>query len=131
MIANLGEDGTELQYDVSKGVLKSVGQNDMIFTAEQAKTLMDFAKNPMMFSNMYTGNAFRMPNMPVTNRTDNNVSVTFNGGIHMDGVNDQQTFAKKLVDVYKNNTCNTRNMIKEDAIGSLSNRYNSLNVRKW
>lgn len=131
MIANLGEDGTELQYDISKGVLKSVGQNDMIFTAEQAKTLMDFAKNPMMFSNMYTGNAFRMPNMPVTNRTDNNVSVTFNGGIHMDGVNDQQTFAKKLVDVYKNNTCNTRNMIKEDAIGSLSNRYNSLNVRKW
>lgn len=131
MIANLGEDGTELQYDVSNGVLKSVGQNDMIFTAEQAKTLMDFAKNPMMFSNMYTGNAFRMPNMPVTNRTDNNVSVTFNGGIHMDGVNDQQTFAKKLVDVYKNNTCNTRNMIKEDAIGSLSNRYNSLNVRKW
>ena len=131
MIANLGEDGTELQYDVSKGVLKSVGQNDMIFTAEQAKTLMEFAKNPMMFSNMYTGNAFRMPNMPVTNRTDNNVSVTFNGGIHMDGVNDQQTFAKKLVDVYKNNTCNTRNMIKEDAIGSLSNRYNSLNVRKW
>lgn len=131
MIANLGEDGTELQYDISKGVLKSVGQNDMIFTAEQAKTLMEFAKNPMMFSNMYTGNAFRMPNMPVTNRTDNNVSVTFNGGIHMDGVNDQQTFAKKLVDVYKNNTCNTRNMIKEDAIGSLSNRYNSLNVRKW
>lgn len=131
MLANLGEEGTELQYDISKGVLKSVGQNDMIFTAEQAKTLMDFAKNPMMFSNMYTGNAFRMPNMPVTNRTDNNVSVTFNGGIHMDGVNDQQTFAKKLVDVYKNNTCNTRNMIKEDAIGSLSNRYNSLNVRKW
>lgn len=131
MIANLGEDGTELQYDVSKGVLKSVGQNDMIFTAEQAKTLMDFAKNPMMFSNMYTGNAFRMPNMPVTNRTDNNVSVTFNGGIHMDGVNDQQTFAKKLVDVYKNNTCNTRNMIKEDTMGGFSNRYNSLNVRKW
>lgn len=131
MIANLGEDGTELQYDVSKGILKSVGQNDMIFTAEQAKTLMDFAKNPMMFSNMYTGNAFRMPNMPVTNRTDNNVSVTFNGGIHMDGVNDQQTFAKKLVDVYKNNTCNTRNMIKEDTMGGFSNRYNSLNVRKW
>lgn len=131
MIANLDEDGTELQYDVSKGVLKSVGQNDMIFTAEQAKTLMDFAKNPMMFSNMYTGNAFRMPNMPVTNRTDNNVSVTFNGGIHMDGVNDQQTFAKKLVDVYKNNTCNTRNMIKEDTMGGFSNRYNSLNVRKW
>lgn len=71
MIANLGEDGTELQYDVSKGVLKSVGQNDMIFTAEQAKTLMDFAKNPMMFSNMYTGNAFRMPNMPVRNKRPN------------------------------------------------------------
>ena len=47
MIANLGENGTELQYDVSKGVLKSVGQGDMIFTAEQAKTLMEFAKNPM------------------------------------------------------------------------------------
>ena len=130
MLANLGEEGTELQYDVSKGVLKSVGQNDMIFTAEQAKTLMDFAKNPMMFSNMYTGTAFSMPSVPVNNKVDNDVNVTF-GDIHMDGVNDPNTFAKTLIDVYKNNTGNARKMLKEDTIGSLSKGYNSQSVKRW
>ena len=130
MIANLGENGTELQYDISKGVLKSVGQGDMIFTAEQAKTLMDFAKNPMAYSNMYTGTAFSMPSVPVNNKVDNDVSVTF-GDIHMDGVNDPNTFAKTLIDVYKNNTGNARKMLKEDTIGSLSKGYNSQSVKRW
>ena len=131
MIANLGENGTELQYDLSKGVLKSVGQGDMIFTAEQAKTLMEFAKNPMAYKNMYTGTAFSMPSVPVNNKVDNDVSVTFNGGIHMDGVNDPNTFAKTLIDVYKNNTGNARKMLKEDTIGSLSKGYNSQSVKRW
>lgn len=131
MIANLGENGTELQYDVSKGVLKSVGQSDIIFTAEQAKTLMEFAKNPMAYKNMYTGTAFSMPSVPVNNKVDNDVSVTFNGGIHMDGVNDPNTFAKTLIDVYKNNTGNARKMLKEDTIGSLSKGYNSQSVKRW
>lgn len=130
MIANLGENGTELQYDVSKGVLKSVGQGDMIFTAEQAKTLMDFAKNPMAYKNMYTGTAFSMPSVPVNNKVDNDVNVTF-GDIHMDGVNDPNTFAKTLIDVYKNNTGNARKMLKEDTIGSLSKGYNSQSVKRW
>ena len=130
MIANLGENGTELQYDVSKGVLKSVGQGDMIFTAEEAKTLMEFAKNPMAYKNMYTGTAFSMPSVPVNNKVDNDVNVTF-GDIHMDGVNDPNTFAKTLIDVYKNNTGNARKMLKEDTIGSLSKGYNSQNVKRW
>ena len=130
MIANLGENGTELQYDVSKGVLKSVGQGDMIFTAEQAKTLMEFAQNPMAYKNMYTGTAFSMPSVPVNNKVDNDVSVTF-GDIHMDGVNDPNTFAKTLIDVYKNNTGNARKMLKEDTIGSLSKGYNSQSVKRW
>lgn len=130
MIANLGENGTELQYDVSKGVLKSVGQGDMIFTAEQAKTLMEFAKNPMAYKNMYTGTAFSMPSVPVNNKVDNDVNVTF-GDIHMDGVNDPNTFAKTLIDVYKNNTANARKMLKEDTIGSLSKGYNSQSVKRW
>lgn len=131
MIANLGENGTELQYDISKGVLKSVGQGDMIFTAEQAKTLMEFAKNPMAYKNMYTGTAFSMPNIPVNNKVDNDVSVTFNGGIHMDGVNDPNTFAKTLIDVYKNNTGNARKMINEDTLGRVGKGYNSLSVKRW
>lgn len=130
MIANLGENGTELQYDVSKGVLKSVGQGDMIFTAEEAKTLMEFAKNPMAYKNMYTGTAFSMPSVPVNNKVDNDVNVTF-GDIHMDGVNDPNTFAKTLIDVYKNNTGNARKMLKEDTIGSLSKGYNSQSVKRW
>ena len=130
MIANLGEDGTELQYDVSNGVLKSVGQNDMIFTAEQAKTLMDFAKNPMMFSNMYTGNAFRMPNMPVTNRTDNDINITI-GDVNLEGVQNPQQFASSMKDVIKNNTGGVRNMIKDTTVGSLSPNHNSLGIRKY
>lgn len=130
MIANLGEDGTELQYDVSKGVLKSVGQNDMIFTAEQAKTLMDFAKNPMMFSNMYTGNAFRMPNMPVTNRTDNDINITI-GDVNLEGVQNPQQFASSMKDAIKNNTGGVRNMIKDTTVGSLSSNHNSLGIRKY
>lgn len=130
MIANLGEDGTELQYDVSKGVLKSVGQNDMIFTAEQAKTLMDFAKNPMMFSNMYTGNAFRMPNMPVNNRTDNDINITI-GDVNLEGVQNPQQFASSMKDVIKNNTGGVRNMIKDTTVGSLSSNHNSLGIRKY
>ena len=130
MIANLGEDGTELQYDVSKGILKSVGQNDMIFTAEQAKTLMDFAKNPMMFSNMYTGNAFRMPNMPVTNRTDNDINITI-GDVNLEGVQNPQQFASSMKDAIKNNTGGVRNMIKDTTVGSLSSNHNSLGIRKY
>ena len=130
MLANLGENGTELQYDISKGVLKSVGQNDMIFTAEQAKTLMDFAKNPMMFSNMYTGNAFRMPNMPVTNRTDNDINITI-GDVNLEGVQNPQQFASSMKDVIKNNTGGVRNMIKDTTIGSLSSNHNSLGIRKY
>lgn len=130
MIANLGENGTELQYDLSKGVLKSVGQGDMIFTAEQAKTLMEFAQNPMAYKNMYTGTAFSMPSVPVNNKVDNDVNVTF-GDIHMDGVNDPNTFAKTLINVYKNNTGNARKMLKEDTIGSLSKGYNSQSVKRW
>lgn len=130
MIANLGEDGTELQYDVSKGVLKSVGQNDMIFTAEQAKTLMDFAKNPMMFSNMYTGHAFRMPNMPVTNRTDNDINITI-GDVNLEGVQNPQQFASSMKDVIKNNTGGVRNMLKDTTVGSLSSNHNSLGIRKY
>lgn len=130
MIANLGEDGTELQYDVSKGVLKSVGQNDMIFTAEQAKTLMEFAKNPMMFSNMYTGNAFRMPNMPVNNRTDNDINITI-GDVNLEGVQNPQQFASSMKDAIKNNTGGVRNMIKDTTVGSLSSNHNSLGIRKY
>lgn len=130
MIANLGEDGTELQYDVSNGVLKSVGQNDMIFTAAQAKTLMEFAKNPMMFSNMYTGNAFRMPNMPVTNRTDNDINITI-GDVNLEGVQNPQQFASSMKDIIKNNTGGVRNMLKDATVGSLSSNHNSLGIRKY
>lgn len=131
MIANLAEDGTEIQYDVSKGVLKSVGATDIIFTNEEAKNLLKMARNPFAYSNMYTGTAFSMPpSVPVNNKVDNDVNVTF-GDIHMDGVNDPNTFAKTLIDVYKNNTGNARKMINEDTLGRVDKRHNSLSVKRW
>lgn len=130
MIANLGENGTELQYDVSKGILKSVGQGDMIFTAEQAKTLMEFAKNPMAYKNMYTGTAFSMPSVPVNNKVDNDVNISI-GDIKLEGVQDPKQLANEIKDVIKNNTGGVRSMIKEDTIGSLSKGYNSQSVKRW
>ena len=130
MIANLGENGTELQYDVSKGVLKSVGQGDMIFTAEQAKTLMEFAKNPMAYKNMYTGTAFSMPSVPVNNKVDNDVNISI-GDIKLEGVQDPKQLANGIKDVIKNNTGGVRSMLKEDTIGSLSKGYNSQSVKRW
>lgn len=130
MIANLGENGTELQYDISKGVLKSVGQGDMIFTAEQAKTLMEFAKNPMAYKNMYTGTAFSMPSVPVNNKVDNDVNISI-GDVKLEGVQDPKQFATAMKDVIKNNTGGVRSMIKEDTIGSLSKGYNSQSVKRW
>lgn len=130
MIANLGENGTELQYDVSKGVLKSVGQGDMIFTAEEAKTLMEFAKNPMAYKNMYTGTAFSMPSVPVNNKVDNDVNISI-GDIKLEGVQDPKQLANGIKDVIKNNTGGVRSMIKEDTIGSLSKGYNSQSVKRW
>lgn len=130
MIANLGENGTELQYDVSKGVLKSVGQGDMIFTAEQAKTLMEFAQNPMAYKNMYTGTAFSMPSVPVNNKMDNDVNISI-GDIKLEGVQDPKQLANGIKDIIKNNTGGVRSMIKEDTIGSLSKGYNSQSVKRW
>lgn len=130
MIANLGENGTELQYDVSKGVLKSVGQSDIIFTAEQAKTLMEFAKNPMAYKNMYTGTAFSMPSVPVNNKVDNDVNISI-GDIKLEGVQDPKQLANGIKDIIKNNTGGVRSMIKEDTIGSLSKGYNSQRVKRW
>ena len=130
MIANLGENGAELQYDVSKGVLKSVGQGDMIFTAEQAKTLMEFAQNPMAYKNMYTGTAFSMPSVPVNNKMDNDVNISI-GDIKLEGVQDPKQLANGIKDVIKNNTGGVRSMIKEDTIGSLSKGYNSQSVKRW
>ena len=130
MIANLGENGTELQYDISKGVLKSVGQGDMVFTAEQAKTLMEFAKNPMAYKNMYTGTAFSMPSVPVNNKVDNDVNISI-GDVKLEGVQDPKQFATAMKDVIKNNTGGVRSMIKEDTIGSLSKGYNSQSVKRW
>lgn len=130
MIANLGENGTELQYDISKGVLKSVGQGDMIFTAEQAKTLMEFAKNPMAYKNMYTGTAFSIPSVPVNNKVDNDMNISI-GDIKLEGVQDPKQLANGIKDVIKNNTGGVRSMIKEDTIGSLSKGYNSQSVKRW
>ncbi|MFR3452849.1 MAG: hypothetical protein ACLTTN_01125 [Coprococcus eutactus] len=130
MIANLGENGTELQYDVSKGILKPVGQGDMIFTAEQAKTLMEFAKNPMAYKNMYTGTAFSMPSVPVNNKVDNDVNISI-GDIKLEGVQDPKQLANGIKDVIKNNTGGVRSMLKEDTIGSLSKGYNSQSVKRW
>lgn len=45
-LALLGEKGQEMQYDTSEGVLKVVGQGDMVLTNEASKKLWEFSQDP-------------------------------------------------------------------------------------
>ena len=79
---------------------------------------------------MYTGTAFSMPSVPVNNKVDNDVNISI-GDIKLEGVQDPKQLANGIKDVIKNNTGGVRSMIKEDTIGTLDKRYNSLSVKRW
>lgn len=91
-LAFLAEKGTELQYDTSQGILRTVGKGDMVFTNDMAKNLWKLAQsNPINFASNL------MPTMPdvKSNYTGGDVNISY-GDIVMNGVNDPETFAKQL-----------------------------------
>ena len=91
-LAFLAEKGTELQYDTSQGVLRTVGKGDMVFTNDMAKNLWKLAQsNPINFASNL------MPTMPdvKSNYTGGDVNISY-GDIVMNGVNDPETFGKQL-----------------------------------
>lgn len=90
-LALLAEEGAELHFDKSNGVLRQVGAGDMVFTSEMAKNLWDMAQNsPIKF------NEVPLPNLSNIQRPMASNTIVEVGDIVMNGVNDVETFGRQL-----------------------------------
>ena len=114
-LALLGEEGNELQFDTSQGVLREVGQGDKIFTNEASQKLYDFANNPEAFIQKYSLNTLSkilpqpIPDIKLHNfdysgrsRSSQNMNVgDININMELPGVENYEDFRNKLI---KDNT---------------------------
>ena len=105
-IALLGEEGNELQFDKSKGVLREVGEGDKIFTNEASRVLWNFSKNPSEFiekfglANITPQFNVVTPTMPemVRNNASNSVSMNVDGvEINLPNVTNYKEFRNELI----------------------------------
>ena len=88
-LALLGEEGAELHFDKSNGILRQVGQGDMIFTSEMAKNLWEMAQtSPIKF------NEISLPNLQRPNMSTNTIVEV--GDIVLNGVNDTETLGRQI-----------------------------------
>ena len=88
-LALLGEEGAELHFDKSNGILRQVGQGDMIFTSEMAKNLWEMAQtSPIKF------NEIPLPNLQRPNMSTNTIVEV--GDIVLNGVNDTETLGRQI-----------------------------------
>lgn len=128
-LALLAENGQEIQFDKSQGMLKVIGQGDKIFTSEMSENLWKLAQmNPVQFT---SGINVVTPTLPKFERNVNSGDVNINmGGIVMNGVNDPQEFTEEL---NKNLATNpkTIKILQNQTVGSLSKNYNSLGARRY
>lgn len=95
MLAFLGEGNAEIQFDKSQGVLKQVGEGDMIFNSDMSKNLWKLAQmNPDMLVNHLDLPTINIPSFE-RNVQSNPVSVEFNGGINV-YANDPEEFGRQM-----------------------------------
>lgn len=88
-LALLGEEGAELHFDKSNGILRQVGQGDMVFTSEMAKNLWEMAQtSPIKF------NEISLPNLQRPNMSTNTIVEV--GDIVLNGVNDTETLGRQI-----------------------------------
>lgn len=126
--ALLAEEGQEIQFDKSQGVLRTVGQGDMVFTNEMAENLWKLAQNNSIPFNMDDFNTIPLPEF---NSNFNGGDVNINmGGITMNGVNDPEEFSRELNKHLATNP-KTIKILQNQSVGSLSKNYNSLGVKKY
>ena len=94
MVALLGEEGAELQFDKSQGVLRQVGEGDKVFTNEMAENLWKISQmNPSLLSPNITLPSLDLPTFENTKTQPVSIDI---GDIIMNGVNDVETFGKQL-----------------------------------
>lgn len=126
-LALLSEEGTELHFDKSRGVLRTIGEGDKIFTNEMTENLWKLAQqNPVKFKNM---NA--IPILPNINNSlsKGNVSIDI-GNITLPSVTKPEEFAGALKDTIKTNS-SVQKQLQELTIGTLNKNNNSLGIRRF
>ncbi|MBD5136045.1 MAG: hypothetical protein HDT39_08820 [Lachnospiraceae bacterium] len=127
-VAMLAEEGQEIQFDRSQGVLRTVGQGDMIFTNEMAENLWKLAQNNPIPFNTDGSNITPLPELK-SNFNSGDVNINM-GGIVMNGVNDPEEFSNELNRHLATNP-KTIKILQNQSIGSLSKSYNSLGSRRY
>lgn len=97
-VALLSEEGSELQFDKSKGVMKQVGQGDMIWTNEMSENLWKLSQvNPNLLMGNMNFTPVKIPDFENNIQDKQSVSIEI-GDIVMNGVNDAETFGRQLRD---------------------------------
>lgn len=88
-LALLGEEGAELHFDKSNGILRQVGQGDMVFTSEMAKNLWEMAQtSPIKF------NEISLPNLQRPNMSTNTIVEV--GDIIIKEANNAETLGRQI-----------------------------------
>lgn len=132
-LAFLGEGSYELQFDKSEGVLRKVGQGDIILDANASKNLLQLlnADPEQLIGNINIPVPAPAPNFSsiTENRSTGDVKIDM-GGIVMNGVNDPKEFTSNLITAINTNAAVKKVMLNH-TIGTLSNEYNSLSGRQF
>lgn len=95
-IALVAEDGSELQFDASSGVLTRLGADDMVFTNEQAQRLWELSKgNHLIEPNLVP---IKMPSFDVINKSNNagGINVSINE-LNLPNVTNYEEFKTQLI----------------------------------
>lgn len=126
-LALLAEEGMELHFDKSRGVLKTIGEGDKIFTNEMTENLWKLAQqNPVNFKDMSI-----VPILPSVNNSSSKGNVNIDiGNITLPSVTKPEEFAGALKDTIKTNS-SVQKQLQELTIGTLNKNNNSLGIRRF
>lgn len=124
MLAMLGEEGTELQFDADKGVLRQVGEGDKIFTKEMSERLWELAANPNLMSMNFKP---VIPNIPtnMNSSTDSSTNVVINE-LTLPNVKNYEEFRTDLIKDSK-----FESAVQDMTINKITGRSSSLSKLKY
>ncbi len=132
-LAFLGEGSYELQFDKSEGVLRKVGQGDIVLDANASKNLLQLLNTDpeQLIGNINIPVPAPAPNFSniIENRSTGDVKIDM-GGIVMNGVNDPKEFTSNLITAINTNAAVKKVMLNH-TVGTLSNDYHSLSGRQF
>lgn len=149
-LAFLGEGMDEIQFDKSEGVLRKVGQGDMIFDSQKARNLWNISqtapdeimKQQVMNNHINPAELLpeQMQNYVLSlikqgkgNQMSSDVTVQF-GDIHLPNVTDSHEFAEHVESVVRNAMCrdgNTRKCITESVATKFLGKSSVGHAQLW